>query len=220
MEGPAPRQGSGVRFGETTMGEVAGLKVYVDTLRFLPSNPDSEGEAPRPAGAWLVGFSGQTSAVRGAWANLIGGANLRVGEEDYRLAQGSDGWRSFSTRLDPKASGNEQNGGGRVRQVISIMHIIMLPPCADTAPQDALGDLLVVDREGQDPAMSLVRLLHRRSAMPVHPAWSQAIWNWAKDAGCRTELEGFGPRAWLIRTSDDELLKELPAILPGTQLAA
>lgn len=186
--------GGRVDITDLMLGEVAGYKVYFDTLRYLEGERSEEVDAPpKPDRVALVSFTGQTSAARAVWANLVDRReSTRVDGREGKLLCDGIGWRSFSGRL-----------------AHSRLHILMVPPFTDTAPGDELGDLLVVDREGRDPATTLVYLLHRRSSLPVHMDWKDAIWEWAIETGAGRELAGFGPRAWLFQTSDQALLKEL-----------
>ncbi len=111
--GPA-QPPSGIPLQELVEAEVSGLQVFLDTVRY---DPDANQ-------IWLLSLSGQSTAVRGAWANLTGFHSylkLVPSERLLTLADGGLGWRSRSSRVgDPKRLGRAWE------------HIVLLPRCTET----------------------------------------------------------------------------------------
>jgi hypothetical protein len=181
-------QPGGISLDELVSAEVAGLQVFLDTLRYDPESNQ----------VWLLSISGQSTAVRGAWANLTGfHSYLKVlpSEQLLTLASGGLGWRTRSARLgDPKRLGRAWE------------HIVLLPPCTETWGH--IGEMLIVERPDRDRACSLMNLLAIRSSLPLDSGWKDEVWAWAADAGAIHELAGHGPAAWLVRLSDELLMDE------------
>ena len=184
----APQPHSGIPLSELVEAEVSGLQVFLDTVRY---DPDSNQ-------VWLLSLSGQSTAIRGAWANLTGFHSylkLMPSEQLLTLAGGGLGWRSRSARVgDPKRLGR------------SWEHIVLLPPCTETWGH--IGEMLVVERQGREPAATLMNLLAIRSSLPLDAEWKEDVWQWAVETGAAVELAGHGPRAWLVRLSDQRLVDE------------
>jgi len=183
------RPPSGIRLGELIEAEVSGLQIFLDTVRY-------ESESNQ---VWLLSMSGQSTAVRGAWANLTGFHSylkLLPSELLLTLAGGGLGWRSRSARVgDPKRLGR------------SWEHIVLLPPCTETWGH--IGEMLVVERQDRQPAATLMNLLAIRSSLPLDSEWNEEVWQWAVETSAAAELAGHGPRAWLVRLSDKRLTDEL-----------
>jgi len=179
---------SGIALDELVEAEVSGLQVFLDTVRYEPESNQ----------VWLLSLSGQSTAVRGAWANLTGfHSYLKLLPSDHllALAGGGLGWRSRSARVgDPKRLGR------------SWEHILLLPPCTETWSH--IGEMLVVERHGREPAATLMNLLAIRSSLPLDTDWQHEVWTWVLDTGAAVELAGHGPRAWLVRLSDKLLTEE------------
>jgi len=179
---------SGIAVHELVEAEVSGLQVFLDAVRY-------DGESNQ---VWLLSLSGQSTAVRGAWANLTGFHSylkLLPSELLLTLASGGVGWRSRSARVgDPKRLGR------------SWEHIVLLPPCTETWGH--IGEMLVVERHGRAPAATLMNLLAIRSSLPLDSEWRDEVWQWALGTGAAVELAGHGPRAWLVRLSDKRLTDE------------
>ena len=190
---PVQASPSGIHFDNLAIGEVAGCTISVDTLRYLPS-AEAGGKL-----TYLVGFSAQTSVARAAWANLIAPRCSYLNVEDalYCLADGGKGWELRTSRVSH-----------------GVDEMVLFPPCADRWA--GVQQMLVVDRQGQHPADSLMRLLEYRSSVPLDDRWAAAIWDWAVETGASLELEGFGPRAWLIQLSDEALLGALARFLTAS----
>jgi len=188
---------SGLAFDDVIAGEVAGCGVLVDTLRYLPAEGES---APRVL--YLLGFSAQTSAARAAWANLIAPrcGYLHIEDDSYALADGGKGWELRTSRVTH-----------------GVDEMVLFPPCADRWA--GVEEILVVEREGQPPAATLMRFLEYRSSVPLDAAWANAIWQWSVETGSAFELAGFGPAAWLVRLSDDNLLRSLDTFLAASTQA-
>jgi hypothetical protein len=184
-------QGGGRRFENLFSGEVAGCGVLVDTLRYLPSVGESN-----PKLLYLLGFSAQTSVARAAWANLIAPrcGYLHLEDETYQLADGGKGWELRTSRVSH-----------------GVDEMVLFPPCADRWA--GVEEILVVDRARQSPAETLMRFLEYRSSVPLDGRWAEAIWRWACEGGRAIELEGFGPRAWLVRLTEELLLTSIPEFL-------
>ena len=197
---------SGIPLQELIEAEVSGLQVLVDTVRYDPESNQ----------VWLLSLSGQSTAVRGAWANLTGFHSylkLLPSEQLLTLAGGGLGWRSRSARVgDPKRLGRAWE------------HIVLLPPCTETWGH--IGEMLVVERRGSEPAATLMNLLAIRSSLPLDSEWKEQVWDWGIQTGAGVELAGHGPRAWLVRLSDKRLVDEfLPRFAkvdaqPAASLAA
>src|SRR5581483_6289539 len=153
------RPPSGIRLGELIEAEVSGLQIFLDTVRY-------ESESNQ---VWLLSMSGQSTAVRGAWANLTGFHSylkLLPSELLLTLAGGGLGWRSRSARVgDPKRLGR------------SWEHIVLLPPCTETWGH--IGEMLVVERQDRQPAATLMNLLAIRSSLPLDSEWNEEVWQWA-----------------------------------------
>jgi hypothetical protein len=179
---------SGIALHELVQAEVSGLQVFLDTARYDPESNQ----------VWLLSLSGQSTAVRGAWANLTGlhsYLKLLPSEQLLTLAGGGLGWRSRSARVgDPKRLGR------------SWEHIVLLPPCTETWGH--IGEMLVVERRGRAPAATLMNLLAIRSSLPLDADWKDEVWQWAIDTAAAVGLAGCGPRAWLVRLSDKRLSEE------------
>ncbi len=179
---------SGIALRELVEAEVSGLQVFVDSVRYDPESNQ----------VWLLSLSGQSTAVRGAWANLTGFHSYLKplpSEQLLTLASGGLGWRSRSARVgDPKRLGRAWE------------HIVLLPPCTETWGH--IGEMLVVERQGGEPAATLMNLLAIRSSLPLDSEWQQEVWDWALDAGAALALAGHGPCAWLVRLSDKQLVDE------------
>ena len=194
---------SGISLGELVSAEVVGLQVFLDTLRYDPESNQ----------IWLLSISGQSTAVRGAWANLTGfHSYLKVlpSQQLLTLASGGLGWRTRSARLgDPKRLGR------------SWEHMVLLPPCTETWAH--IGEMLIVDRPDRDHAGSLMNLLAIRSSLPLDSRWRDEVWAWAVEAGATSELAGHGPAAWLVRLNDklliDEFLPRFARVEPAADLA-
>src|SRR5713226_8828959 len=118
----------------------------------------------------LVGFSAQTSVARAAWANLIAPRCSYLNVEDalYFLADGGKGWELRTSRVSH-----------------GVDELVLFPPCADRWA--GVQEILVVERTGQLPAETLMRLLEYRSSVPLDGRWAAAIWRWAVDGGCAIE---------------------------------
>ena len=178
--------GSGIVLTELVPGEVAGCAILLDTLRYL---------AVEGGGAhhiYLLGFSAQTSVAKAVWANLIPPhfSYLRADEQLYVLADGGKGWELRTSRVST-----------------GLDHLVLFPPCSDRWA--GMGEVLIVERVGTTPAVTLMRLLEYRSSVPLDSAWAGEVWAWVNEIGAALELDGFGPRAWLVRVSDEALLKAL-----------
>jgi hypothetical protein len=180
-----------MQFERLIGGEVAGCAITLDTLRYVPPSEDAGGNT-----IYLVGFSAQTSVARAAWANLIAPhcSSLHVDDARYVLAEGGKGWELRTSRVSH-----------------GIDEMVLFPPCADRWA--GVQEILVVDRAGQSPAETLMRFLEYRSSVPLDSAWANAVWQWALDSGACLDLDGFGPRAWLVRVSDEVLLGSLGRFL-------
>ena len=187
---------SGVQFDDVQAGEVAGCGISVDTLRYLRPQDDGGGKL-----IYLLGFSAQTSVARAAWANLIAPrcSYLNVDETLYFLADGGKGWELRTSRVSH-----------------GVDEIVLFPSCADRWA--GVHEILVVDRQGQTPADTLMRFLEYRSSVPLDGSWAAAIWAWTLETGATVELDGFGPRVWLSHLSDETLLGALPQFI-GAQEA-
>ena len=187
-QGGSPPPPSGVPLRGLVSAEVAGLQVFLDTVRYEPESNH----------IWLLSISGQSTAVRGAWANLTGFHSflrLLPSEQLLTLADGGLGWRTRSARLgDPKRLGRAWE------------HIVLLPRCTETWGH--IGEMLVVERQARDPATSLMNLLAVRSSLPLDSGWKDEVWAWVLEVGAAVELAGHGPAAWLIRLSDKRLTDE------------
>ena len=185
--GPA-QPPSGIPLQELVEAEVSGLQVFLDTVRY---DPDANQ-------IWLLSLSGQSTAVRGAWANLTGFHSylkLVPSERLLTLADGGLGWRSRSSRVgDPKRLGRAWE------------HIVLLPRCTETWGH--IGEMLVVERQGRHAAGTLMNLLAIRSSLPLESGWKEEVWQWVLDTGAAIELSGHGPKAWLVRLSDQRLVEE------------
>lgn len=179
---------SGVPLRELFEAEVSGLQVFLDTVRYNAETKQ----------VWLLSMSGQSTAVRGAWANLTGFHSylkLLPSEQLLTLADGGLGWRSRSARVgDPKRLGRAWE------------HIVLVPKCTETWGH--IGEMLVIERQGCDPAATLMNLLAVRSSLPLESAWKEEVWEWVLDTAMATELDGHGPKAWLVRLSDKQLVDE------------
>ena len=174
--------------------EVAGCGVLVDTLRYLPAE-----DAANPKFLYLLGFSAQTSVARAAWANLIAPrcGYLHLDDETYALADGGKGWELRTSRVSH-----------------GVDELVLFPPCADRWA--GVQEILVVERAGQPPAETLMRFLEYRSSVPLDGRWAAALWRWAVDGGHAIELEGVGPRVWLVRLTDELLLGSIPEFLASS----
>jgi len=191
---------SGIALHELVEAEVSGLQVFLDTLRYDPESSQ----------VWLLSLSGQSTAVRGAWANLTAFHSylkLLPFEQLLTLASGGLGWRSRSARVgDPKRLGR------------SWEHIVLLPPCTETWGH--ISEMLVVERQSRQPAATLMNLLAIRSSLPLDTEWKEEVWQWALDTGAAIELAGHGPRAWLVRLSDKRLTDEFLPRYAAVEAAA
>ena len=185
--------GSGVVLAELIPAEVAGCAIMLDTLRYV------RGENGAGSHIYLLGFSAQTSVAKAVWANLIPPhfSYLGVSEELYVLADGGKGWELRTSRVST-----------------GIDHLVLFPPCADRWA--GMGEMLIVDRSGTTPATTLMRLLEYPSSVPLDSAWAEDVWDWTNEIGAAIELDGFGPRAWLVRLNDESLLKALTRFARAT----
>jgi hypothetical protein len=188
---------SGLAFDDVIAGEVAGCGVLVDTLRYLPA----EGESA-PKVLYLLGFSAQTSVARAAWANLIAPrcGYLHIEDDSYVLADGGKGWELRTSRVSH-----------------GVDEMVLFPPCADRWA--GVEEILVVQHEGQPPAATLLRFLEYRASVPLDARWADAIWQWSVETGSALELSGFGPATWLVRLTDDALLRSLDTFLAASSLS-
>lgn len=186
---------SGIHFDTLTQGEVAGCTVIVDTLRYLPPGQAGGGNL-----IYLLGFSAQTSVAKAVWANLIPPhfSYLSVADARYVLADGGKSWEVRTSRISH-----------------GIDELVLFPPCADR--WGTVAEMLVVERQAASPADTLMRFLEYRSTVPLDSSWADEVWRWALDTGATLELAGFGPRAWLVRLSDQLLLESLTHFAATTQ---
>ncbi|MHB8621175.1 MAG: hypothetical protein ACYDAG_16685 [Chloroflexota bacterium] len=186
---------SGLHFDNLTNGEVAGCAIMLDTLRYLPQGDGGGGNL-----MYLLGFSAQTSVAKAVWANLIPPhfSYLNVDDTLYMLADGGKGWEVRTSRISH-----------------GIDELVLFPPCAGR--WGTVGEMLVVERQGIRPAETLMRFLEYRSTVPQDSGWADEMWSWAIETGATVELAGFGPRAWLVRLSDDLLLGSLTRFAATTR---
>ncbi|MGI8552467.1 MAG: hypothetical protein ACR2PL_17015 [Dehalococcoidia bacterium] len=182
---------------ELVPGEVAGCAIVLDTLRYV------RGENGAGNHIYLLGFSAQTSVAKAVWANLIPPHfnYLDVNDQLYVLADGGKGWELRTSRVST-----------------GIDHLVLFPPCADRWA--GMGEMLIVDRAGTTAATTLMRLLEYRSSVPLDGVWADDVWDWANEIGAALALDGFGPHAWLVRLSDEALLKALTRFARATAAAS
>ena len=126
--------GTGFHFEDLVTGEVAGCLVSVDTLRYLPAAAGSGANQ-----TYLLGFAGQTSVARAAWANLIAPrcSYLDVENTLYFLADSGKGWELRTSRVSH-----------------GVDEVVLFPPCADRWA--SVHEIFVVDRQGQSVARDIV----------------------------------------------------------------
>jgi hypothetical protein len=146
---------------------------------------------------WFLSMLGNQQAVRAIWARLVKGeagflSKGDIGGETLPLAREAWGtWRFTCARL-PSGAG---------------YHGMLIPELAAYATDRP--DFLLLAREQDEAAHLHYRFLSRRVDLPLHPSWSEWLWQRGLEGGEVEQLESAGLRAYRCRPQADALRTDI-----------
>jgi hypothetical protein len=165
-------------------------------------------------GLWFLSMVGPQTALKAIWASI-----LKQPPEPAWLIQGLEGayvgdyrrchipyeslgtWTTHMTRLP---------GSGAY-------HAMVYTKLAEYA-FDQQNFLLLSTTEKEAPHLHY-RFLDRRSSLPLHPVWSEWLWERGLKTGDVQQLEGEGILAYRCRPDQDELRADLAEAVAAGDLA-
>lgn len=157
---------------------------------------------------WCVSLLGNQQSVRALWARLVKGETAHLSEDE--LGGGSPCW------LASEAWGTWRFYGARLPSGAAY-HGMLVPEVAAYAC--GRRDFLLLAR-GEDEAPALhYRFLNRRLDLPLHPSWSDWLWQRGLNGGEVEALESAGVHAYRCRPDPASLQEDISQAVRRRALA-
>lgn len=184
--------------------QAGGFTASVDAFAWEP-DPDP---AQRRMRLWFLSLLGPREAVRALWARLVKGETALVSAEALGGVQfcvlapeGPRRWRFVGVNL--RAAGG--------------WHGLLVPEAALVAADRA--DFLLLPRRPDEAPRLHARFLARRLDLPLHPSWSDWLWERARRTGEATVLESHGCLAYRCLPDSAALARDIGAAIRAGTLA-
>lgn len=156
---------------------------------------------------WFISLLGNRQSVRAVWARLVKGEPAVLSDD----ALTGDRY----CELAPEARGGTRFHATRL-PVIGATHALLLPDAALYATERQ--DFLLLAR-AEDEARALhYRFLARRIDLPLHPSWSDWLWERGLSSGEVRPLDALGIVAWRCVPDPEALQAALGRALRGHRI--
>ncbi len=175
--------------------QAGGFGVSVDAFAW---EPDSDANPPMMR-LCFVSLLGSQQAVKAIWAYLIKGATatLTAGTGSAwfcaLVPEGPRGWRFYRASLP----------------AVSAYHGVLVPEMALFSAER--HEFLLLGRDADDVATLHYRFLSRRVTLPLHPTWTDWLWERAVRTGEARALESRGLEAYRCVPNHAALAADLEA---------
>ena len=156
---------------------------------------------------WFLSLLGNRDSIRALWARLVKGETSSLAADQF--AGGVPRWLAGTVR-------------GQCRLHIARLptsgahHALLVPDAALYATERQ--DFLLLCRTAEEAPLLHYRFLNRRIDVPLHPAWSDWLWERALRSGEARELDALGVHAYRCTPDLAELQLALGRAIRGHRL--
>lgn len=177
---------------------VAAPSVEVRQIRIEGFSAWTDACVLRGGEIWLLSLLGNQQSVKAIWARLVRGENASLAHHEHwpaetcwlaREAWGT--WRFYASRLP---SGSATHG-------------LLVPEAANYTTEKR--DFLLVPRTKQEAPLLHYRFLNRCLDLPLHPSWTDWLWERGLDTDEIESLQGFGLSAYRCKPNPSQLKTDI-----------
>lgn len=169
---------------------------------------------------WFLSMVGTQTATKAIWAAILkkNPVPALIKEEQPETEQEQPRPRSIRA-LVPRETAASWTAKQVRLSLSGAYHTLLYPAVAYPNYKEDHNYFLMLVREQDKPATQYYQFVSQRCHLPLHPSWSNWLWDWARmQTGMVTNLSGIGIDAWLCRNDFGTLKPDLTFAIRQTQL--
>ncbi|MEZ4503649.1 MAG: hypothetical protein R3C39_13570 [Dehalococcoidia bacterium] len=158
---------------------------------------------------WFLSLLGNQQSIRALWARLVKGETAYLADDQF--AGGVPHWLATGVRQQCRFHVTRLPSTGA-------HHALLVPDAALYAAEQQ--EFLLLAQSPEEAPLLHYRFLNRRLDLPLHPTWSDWLWDRALRTGEAQEIDAMGIRAYRCRPEPGELAEALGRALRGHRVPA
>lgn len=156
---------------------------------------------------WFLSLLGNRDSIRALWARLVKGETSYLAADQF--SGGVPRWLATAARQQCRLHITRLSASGA-------HHALLVPDAALYAAERQ--DFVLLCRTAEEAPLLHYRFLNRRLDLPLHPAWSDWLWERALRSGKARALDALGVHAYRCMPDAVEVREALGRAIRGHRL--